>query len=102
MNVSTPTEQTLENIKNAIEMMGKPQHIEILNMFKRNSNVKINENRNGVYVNLSYIPIELIDELETYINYIKDQEMSLNRFEIEKENCKTTFFTPEPKNTIDV
>jgi hypothetical protein len=93
MNVSTPTEQTLENIKNAIEMMGKPQHIEILNMLKRNSNVKINENRNGVYVNLSYIPIELIDELEIYIGYIKDQELSLKAIEIEKEKCKTDFFS---------
>lgn len=93
MNITTPSDQTLEDIKTAIEIMGKPQHIEVLNIFKRNSNVKINENRNGVYINLSYIPIELIDELETYISYIKDQELSLNTMEIEKEKCKNDFFS---------
>ena len=102
MNIQPPpTEQTLENIKNAIELMGKPQHIEILNILKRNSQVKINENRNGVYINMSFVPNELIYELETYISYIKDQELSLNRFEIEKEKCKTNFLV-EPKNTVDV
>lgn len=90
MNTS---EQTLEDIKNSIELMGKSQHIEILNILTNNPLVKINENRNGVYVNLSYIPTILIEELEKYIHYIKDQELSLKQLEIEKENCKTTFFS---------
>jgi hypothetical protein len=93
MNVSMPSDQKLEDIKTAIEIMGKPQHIEVLNILKRNPNIKINENRNGSYINLSFIPLSVIDELETYINYIKDQEISLNTLEIEKENCKTTFFS---------
>ena len=93
MNESTPSDQTLDDIKVAIEKMGKPQHIEVLNILKRNSNIKINENRNGVYVNLSYIPITAVYELETYISYIKDQELSLNTMEIEKEKYKNNFFS---------
>lgn len=93
MNESTPSDQTLDDIKVAIEKMGKTQHIEVLNILKRNSNIKINENRNGVYINLSYIPITAVYELETYISYIKDQEQSLNTMEIEKENYKNNFFS---------
>jgi hypothetical protein len=99
MNEHTPTDQTLENIKIDIEKMGKPQHIEILNILKRNYQVKINENRNGVYINLSFVPNSVIEELETYISYIKDQELSLNIMEIEKENCKTTFFSDTKNDT---
>ena len=86
----TAKEQTLDIIKNRIEKMGKTQHIEILNILKNNTTVKLNENRNGVYINLSYLPNDVIEELQKYLDYLKDQETNLEQLEIQKEEFKTT------------
>jgi hypothetical protein len=85
----TAKEQTLETMKNRIEKMGKTQHIEILNILKKNPTVKLNENRNGVYINLSYLPNDVIEELQKYLDYLKDQESNLEKMEIQKEEFKT-------------
>ena len=58
----TAKEQSLDIMKNRIEKMGKIQHIEILNILKKNPTVKLNENRNGVYINLSYLHDDVVDE----------------------------------------
>jgi len=71
-------EVVLEKIKNKIENMTNFQHIEILKIIKKNKNIKINENKNGVYINMSYLPKKTIYDLETYIKYIDDQTAILN------------------------
>ena len=81
-------EHDLESMKTMIESLSKIQHIEILKILKKNSSVKINENRNGVYINLSYVPEETIDEITKYLDYIKDQERNLEQFESKKEEFK--------------
>ena len=86
----TIREQALDIMKNRIEKMGKPQHIEILNILKKNPTVKLNENRNGVYINLSYLPDDVVDEIQKYLDYLKDQESNLEQMEIQKEEFKTT------------
>lgn len=84
---------SLENLKNTIEMMSKIHHIEILKIMKKYPSVKINENKNGVYINLSFLPDETIIEINEYVNYINDQESSLKTMEIQKNDFKNTFFT---------
>lgn len=86
-------EQFLENIKNKIGELSKVQHIEILKIIKQNSSVKVNENRNGVYINLSYVPQDTIDQLVKYLDYVKDQESNLEQLEMKKEEIKTIFDT---------
>jgi len=46
----------LELMKTVIEQMNKIHHIEILKIIKKNSLIKINENKSGVYINLTVIP----------------------------------------------
>jgi hypothetical protein len=79
---------SLEILKNKIESMEKQHHIEVLRIMKKNVGVKLNENKSGVFVNLSFLPKETIDEIEAYVNYIDMQETSLNEGEIEKEKVK--------------
>ena len=86
-------EQFLENIKNKIGELSKVQHIEILKIIKQNSSVKVNENRNGVYIKLSYVPQDTIDQLVKYLDYVKDQESNLEQLEMKKEEIKTIFDT---------
>ena len=82
----------LEKLKNTIESMSKMHHIEILKILKKNQNVKLNENKNGVYINLSFLPDEIINEISDYVNYINDQENSLQTMEIQKDDFKNTYF----------
>jgi hypothetical protein len=81
-------ENKLEYIKSCIERMSKKQHVDVLRIIKFNSSTRINENRNGIYINMSYIPDSTIVVLEKYIQYVNDQEKSLEPFEMQKEEFK--------------
>ena len=83
--------ERLENIKTFIEILNKHHQIEILKILDKH-NCKLNENKSGVYINLSFLSEDIIIDLEKYINYIKDQEESLNTMEYQKEEFKNAFF----------
>ena len=85
-------EQQLDAIKTTIEQLSKTQQMEVLKIFKKYPLVKLNENRNGVYINLSYLPEETIVELNQYLNYVNEQETNLEQIETQKEEFKSTFF----------
>lgn len=78
--------EDLEKLKNTIEGMSKTHHIEILKILKKNQNVKLNENKNGVYINITFLPEEIINEISNYVNYIKDQENTLQTMETQKDD----------------
>ena len=82
----------LEKIKTKIEAMDKKHHVEVLKILKKNPAIKLNENMNGVFVNLSFLPKESIEDLEKYIHYIEDQEMSLQTVEYQKREYQNAFF----------
>ena len=81
----------LENIKKSVESLNKYHQIEILKILSKKL-CKINENKSGIYVNLSFLPKEILDEIDEYIEYTKEQENSLNTMEYQKEEFKNTFF----------
>jgi hypothetical protein len=93
-SVYTPDQiSVLENLKTRIESMDKMHHIEILKLLKKSPQIKLNENKSGVYINLSFLPKETIADLQSYLGYIDDQESSLMTMEYQKEEFKNTFFT---------
>ena len=84
----------IENVKKNIDTMNKLQHIEILKILKKN-NIKINENKNGVFINLSFLTIEALTEIEEYLVYIHDQEKTLEPLEIQKNELKSLLVETE-------
>lgn len=82
----------LEIIKTKIEKINKCHHVEILKILKEFNSVKLNENKSGVFVNLSFLPYNVIDKLNNYIDYINDQENTISKLENQKENFKNSFF----------
>ena len=86
------SETILNEIKLSIESMSKNHHIEILKIMTKNPLIKLNENKSGVYVNLSFLPQDTINEIRQCIQYIQEQEMSLNDLEIQKHEFKNNFF----------
>ena len=85
-------ENNLEKIKQCIEMMNKHHQVEILKILKKNPTIKLNENKSGVYINLSFLPQDTLSELIDYIHYIQDQESTLSQIEIQKMEFKNHFF----------
>jgi hypothetical protein len=82
----------LEILKSQIENLDKSHHIEILKILKKKSQIKLNENRNGVFINLTYLPNDVLMEVVEYMNYVNDQEILLNPIEKQKETYKNSFF----------
>jgi hypothetical protein len=82
----------LEIMKNKIEKMSKKHHIEILKILKMNANVKLNENKSGIFVNLSFLSRDILEEIDKYVNYVNDQENVINTIETQKQEFKNTFF----------
>ena len=81
----------IENIKKVVESMNKYDQLEILKILSKNL-CKLNENKSGVFVNLSLLPQNVLSEVKEYIDYIKAQEDRLNTLECKKTEFKNTFF----------
>ena len=86
------TADKINAMKNDIERMEKYHQVEILRMFTTDKTIKINENKSGVFINLSILPSEFLAGLDRFISYVKEQNTSLNNIENEKEQYKHTFF----------
>ena len=82
----------LEDLKSKIEQSNKQHHIEILKILKKNNTVTLNENKSGVYVNLSLLPLQSISDISNYVKYIEEQEATLSSLETQKLDFKKTFF----------
>ena len=82
----------LDNVKEKIECMNKENQIEILKLLRKNINVKKNENKSGTFVNLSYLPDEVVEDIQKYIEYINVQERNLQSTESEKQTIQNSFF----------
>ena len=88
----SPNISKLESMKSIIETMSKTHHIEILKLIKKNPIIKLNENKSGVFINLTFLPVSTIDEISQYLDYVKGQENMLDHFEKEKNDFKNTYF----------
>ncbi len=55
----------------------------------------MNENKSGIFVNMSFLQQDVIDELTKYIDYIDDQNETFQTIEYQKDEFKNTL-TIEP------
>jgi hypothetical protein len=96
MSISTTSEMQkeiqkevlLDALRVKIESLEKHHHIEILKIIKKNAGIKLNENKNGIYINLSFVPQETVNEIQKYLLFVQDQENSLEQVEKQKEDFK--------------
>ena len=86
------TNDSLSLMKDKIERMPKNNQIEVLKILKKYQNIKLNENKSGVFVNLSFLSKEILEEIERYVNYVNDQETVINTIETQKQEFKNAFF----------
>jgi hypothetical protein len=80
------------SLKESIEKMTKNHQIEILRILKNSPSIKLNENKSGVFVNLSFLPTDVIKDISKYVSYIREQEYTLETVESQKNTFKNEFF----------
>ena len=89
--------KVLQTLKGRIEKMPIYHQIEILRIFKE-SDILLNENNNGTFINLTELNNSIIDKLDKYISYVNEQETQLNEIENEKDRIQNTFFKDNKDN----
>ena len=74
-----------------VDSLENSHHIEIAKILKTN-NVYLNENSNGIFVNLNKISASVYKTICNYIEFIKKQESDINKDEKLKRNLQTIYF----------
>lgn len=90
----------LESVKNKIESLAKIHQVEILRILKKSPVVKINENKSGVFVNLSFLPNDTIQDILNYVKYIQEQEQTLQTVEYQKKSFKDEYFKQDMNEPV--
>ena len=83
--------QRLTILKDRIESLPKVHHPDVLRIIDKNGIVG-SENKNGTFVNLTAASESVISELESYIEYVKEQEKQLNDVEDKKKELTNKYF----------
>ena len=91
----------LERIRKIIELLEKTHHIEIGKILKQNK-IKLSENNNGIFINLSTLDTKVVLEIEEYLEFIKKQEKFINIDEGKKEELENNYFKNIKDNTIEL
>ena len=78
-------------IKDKIEALPRSYHLEIARLLVDHK-APINENQNGIFVNLSLLDSALLEKIVQYIAYIELQECQLSVDETSKGGLKSNFF----------
>jgi len=81
----------LVRIKEEIELLNKSRQIEVLKVFL-NKDISATENNNGVFINLSMVNNEIIEEIEKKLGYFKEQDSTLEEMELIKQEFQDSFF----------
>ena len=92
--------QQLEDLKAQIEKMPKTHQLEILKIMKSSPDVKLNENKSGVYINLSFLPKDVLPKIQDYLVYVKDQENALRSIESQKQDYAKTYFESDEEYPV--
>jgi hypothetical protein len=84
---NTYSSDELENIKHRIEVMNKPDQLEILKLLSKHL-CKLNENKSGVFINMSFLSNDILEEMKNYINYTQEKTTNLETMEYQKDEFK--------------
>ena len=87
----------LIQIKNSIEKMNKTHQIEIFKIINKN-NIEFNENKNGIFINLTNLDTNILEEIQDYIMFVSKQNIFLNKQEEIKENYINNYFKDNTNN----
>tara|TARA_B110000285_G_C15026059_1_gene564223 strand:- start:631 stop:978 length:348 start_codon:yes stop_codon:yes gene_type:complete len=70
--------QELQALCTNIETLSKINQVEILRIFTNHVEMVINENKYGVHINMTDVPDNIIYEIESFLEYVRQQENDLH------------------------
>ena len=66
-------------------------------------NPQINENKSGVFVNMTFLEPTILEKIEEYLNYMKEQEENLITTEYQKQEFINSYFVEkEDKDNMPI
>jgi len=89
----------LNCLKESIEELSKFHQVEILKILKNDETITINENKNGIFINMTSLKDSVITELGNYLKYVNKQEKQLNDIEVQKNELSNTYFKDNKDNS---
>ena len=84
--------ERLNRLKNKIELMEKSNHIEALHIIYQDKSIKLSENNNGTFINLTDIDETMLDKIEDFIQYIELQKHQIDDIEKKKASIENIYF----------
>jgi hypothetical protein len=81
----------LMKLKEQIEELPLFHQIEILRILN-SKHINLNENKNGIFINITKLSDATLTELEDYMKYVSKQEEQLKEIEQQKDNITKEFF----------
>ena len=81
----------LGKIRKMIELLEVNHHIEIAKILHKN-NIKLSENSNGIFINLSNLDNNSMDKIKEYLSFVKNQNLYISKDEETKENLENIYF----------
>ena len=81
----------LMKLKEKLESLPVFHQIEILRIL-HSKNTNLNENKNGIFINITKLSDSSLVQLEEYINYVNAQEKHLSEFEEQKKFITKEYF----------
>lgn len=91
----------LNLLKEKIELLSQFHQIEILKILKQDESCTLNENANGIFINLTNVTSDIITKLKEYLDYVTEQETQLNEIEKQKDSLSNTFFKDIKDNNMN-
>lgn len=86
----------LMKLKDDIEKLPIFHQIEILRILQT-KNTNLNENKNGIFINITKLSDDTLVQIEEYIEYVNAQEKHLSEAEEQKKMITREFFEAKSK-----
>jgi hypothetical protein len=80
-------------LKERIEALSKHHQIEALRMLTKIPTITMNENNNGIFINLTEQDEIVMQQLEEFLNYVDVQQKHLHKIEDQQEQIEQEFFS---------
>ena len=81
----------ISHLRDRIETLPKVHHKDIARIFLEH-NITYDENKNGMFVNLSTVPQEVLEKVARFVSYVDLQQETINIGETERNDLKSQFF----------
>jgi hypothetical protein len=86
-----PFTESLKILRDNIEALPVFHQIEVLRILYKN-HITFSENKNGVFLNLSYVNLEVIHKISEYVTFVQNQESQMCEFEKKKMTLSNQYF----------